>query len=272
MGRTALADTDGADPAAELRSIAFFYGKHPPVDALSHYEAAVIEPDHGFVPPAPSVPPSKPTWYAYVSVGEVNPSRAYFADLPAGWLHGTNDAWHSSVVDQTVPGWPAFVVDKVVAPLWRQGYRGFFLDTLDSYQLVATTDAARAAQQAGLIAVIRAIHARFPGAYLILNRGFELLPAIHDIVDAVAFESLYRGWNQTMQQYVEVSQPDRDWLLGQASTIRERYRLPLISIDYCDPVDTACAEDTAARIRAVGMLPWVADGGLQTMGVGNTSY
>jgi polysaccharide biosynthesis protein PelA len=270
MGRPAVADT-GADPAGAFHSIAFFYGKQPPLDELARYDAAVIEPDHGFEPPPATVPPSKPTWYAYVSVGEVNPSRPYFGDIPPGWLHGSNDAWQSSVVDQTSPGWPAFLVDKVVAPLWRQGYRGFFLDTLDSYQLVATTDAARAAQQAGLVAVIRAIHRRFPGAYLIMNRGFELLPDIHDIVDAVAFESLFRGWDQSKQRYVAVPPADRDWLLGQARTVRERYQLPLVSIDYCDPADTACGPDTAARIRALGMIPWVADGGLQTMGSGNTS-
>jgi hypothetical protein len=268
MGRTALADTS-TDPADALHSIAFFYGEHPPVDELSHYDVAVIEPDHGFVPPPATTPPSRPTWYAYVSVGEVNPSRPYFAEMPSAWLHGTNDAWQSSVVDQTSAGWPAFLVEKVMAPLWRQGYRGFFLDTLDSYQLVATTDAARAAQQAGLVAVIRAIHRRFPGAYLILNRGFELLPDIHDMVDAVAFESLFRGWDQAHQRYVAVTPQDRDWLLGQARTVRERYSLPLVSIDYCDPADAACAGETAAQIRALGMIPWVADGGLQTLGTGN---
>ncbi|WP_175105631.1 endo alpha-1,4 polygalactosaminidase [Pararobbsia alpina] len=268
MGRTALADTD---PADALHSIAFFYGEHPPVDELARYDAAVIEPDHGFVPPPAIVAPSKPIWYAYVSVGEVHPSRPYFGAIPPGWLHGTNDAWQSSIVDQTSAGWPAFLVDQVVAPLWREGYRGFFLDTLDSYQLVATTDAERAAQQAGLVAVIRAIHKRFPGAYLILNRGFELLPRIHTIVDAVAFESLFRGWDQGRRSYVVVSPQDHDWLLDQARTVRQRYRLPLVSIDYCDPADTACARDTATQIRALGMIPWVADGGLQTMGTGNTA-
>src|SRR5580698_2881997 len=110
MGRTAVADTGaGTDPGDALHSIAFFYGKHPPLDALSHYDAAVIEPDHGFAPPIATVPPSKPTWYAYVSVGEVNPSRPFYGEIPPGWLHGTNDAWQSSVVDQTAPGWPGFL-------------------------------------------------------------------------------------------------------------------------------------------------------------------
>ncbi|MGT2493986.1 hypothetical protein ACU4GD_34540 [Cupriavidus basilensis] len=38
-------------------------------------------------------------------------------------------------------------MDKVITPLWQRGFRGFFLDTLDSYQLVAKTDAERAARK-----------------------------------------------------------------------------------------------------------------------------
>ena len=41
--------------------------------------------------------------------------------------------------------------------------------------------AAEARQQAGLIATIRAIKARFPDAKLIFNRGFEILPKVHDL-------------------------------------------------------------------------------------------
>lgn len=265
--RTAAADTDvSSDAVAPLQSIAFYYGTHPPVAELAQFDAAVIEPDHGFVPPAPSESNTRPLWYAYVSIGEVNPSRPYYGAMPPAWLHGTNDVWQSSVVDQTSNGWPAFVVNRMIAPLWRAGYRGFFLDTLDSYTLVATTDAARAAQQAGLVAVIRAIHARFPGAYVILNRGFELLPDVHEIVDAVAFESLYHGWDQKAQRYVDVPAADRDWLLAQARTARDRYGLPVISIDYCDPADKACAQDAITKIRALGLIPYVGDGGLQSLG------
>ena len=47
-----------------------------------------------------------------------------------------------------------FFTNQVITPLWQQGYRGFFLDTLDSYQLVAKTPEARARQEAGLIAAI----------------------------------------------------------------------------------------------------------------------
>ncbi len=253
--------------AARAPNIAFHYGSKPPVDALQAFDIAVVEPDSGFDPRRVATPDTQ--WFAYVSIGEVAPSRAYLKAIPKAWLTGNNDAWGARVVDQAAEGWPAFYVDKVIAPLWERGYRGFFLDTLDSYQLVARTDAARASQEAGMVAVIRAIKARYPEARLIFNRGFEILPQVNQLAYAVAFESLYRGWDQAGKRFTEVSEADRNWLLGQVRTIREQYRLPVISIDYCPPADRQCARDTAARIRAQGIIPYVADPGLQTVGIGS---
>jgi len=247
-------------------SVAFHYGARPPVDMLQAFDVAVVEPDSGFDPRRANTPNT--AWFAYVSVGEVLPSRAYFKDIPKAWLAGSNDAWSARVVDQAADGWPAFYVDKVIAPLWERGYRGFFLDTLDSYQLVAKTDAARARQEAGMVRVIQAIKARYPEAKLLFNRGFEILPQVHSLAYAVAFESLFRGWNQAQGAYTEVSQQDRDWLLNQARIVRDEYKLPVISIDYCPPTDGKCRRDTARRIRALGITPYVTDSGLQTVGVG----
>jgi len=260
---SAGAQTSAAGP---LESFALYYGSHPPIEPLSAFDVAVIEPDSGFEPRAHRLPHTE--WFAYASVGEVLLSRRYYAALPKHWLAGHNEAWASRVIDQSHPGWPAFYVQHVIAPLWDAGYRGFFLDTLDSYQLFARTDAERARQQAGLIAVVRAIKARYPEAKLLFNRGFEILPQVHDLVYAVAFESLYQGWDQARQRYVEVPEADRAWLLAQARTIREQYHLPVLSIDYCAPGDAACARDTVAKIGALGIVPYVTDGALATVGTG----
>ncbi|HEY1589842.1 MAG TPA: endo alpha-1,4 polygalactosaminidase, partial [Rhodanobacter sp.] len=215
--------------------MAFYYGAPVPLEQLSAFDAVVIEPDSGFDPAAAQADCTD--WFAYVSVGEVTPQRPYYAAIPPAWIIGRNAEWASQVVDQDAPGWPAFYVKHVIAPLWNKGYRGFFLDTLDSYQLVAKTDAARERQEAGLVAVIRAIKRRYPDARLIFNRGFEILPKVYGLVYAVAFESLYSGWDQAKQRYVPVPVDDRAWLLGQAKTIHEQYRLPVIAIDYCAPGD-----------------------------------
>ena len=260
-GNAASAANASVQPA-----VAFFYGDKVPAGALSGFDVVVVEPDSGFDPATQH--DRHTAWFAYVSVGEVTPQRQYYAAMPKEWLAGNNPAWESKVVDQDAPGWPAFYVKQVIAPLWRQGYRGFFLDTLDSYQLIARTGADRERQQAGLVAVIRAIKKRYPRARLMFNRGFEILPQVHDLVYAVAFESLYSGWDQANQRYTTVPQADRDWLLGQARIVSDRYALPVIAIDYCAPGDEQCTRDTVQKICKDGLLPYVADGALQTVGVG----
>ncbi|RTZ47699.1 hypothetical protein EKL30_01515 [Candidimonas sp. SYP-B2681] len=252
------------DATGNSGSIAFYYGDQPPISDLSRFELAVVEPDTGFEPLQAKDGITR--WIAYVSVGEVHQSRSYYHALPKSWIVGRNPDWQSDIIDQTAPGWPEFFVEHVIAPLWQRGYTGFFLDTLDSYQLVVKDDTERERNQNGLIDVIKAIHSRFPDAALILNRGFELLPAIHQLVDAVAFESLFKGWNETRGEYTDVPAADRHWLVDQTRRVKQLYSLPVIAIDYCAPANTQCARETVQRICGLGLVPYVADGRLQTVG------
>ena len=251
---------------AGLQSIAFHYGANAPLDELHAFEVAVVDPDHGFDPVAYRSPVSE--LFAYVSVGEVHPSRPYASQIAPDWRLGSNTAWGSIVVDQRKEVWRQFFVQQVVAPLWAKGYRGLFLDTLDSYQL-GGDKADAAAQQAGLVALIRAVRKQFPGIRLILNRGFELLPQLAGEIEAVAAESLFRGWDANRKVYREVPQQDRAWLLEKLNEVHERYGISVIAIDYVPPTNRVLMRDTASRIRAQGFVPWVSDGALLTLGVSN---
>ncbi|AOY00817.1 bifunctional glycoside hydrolase 114/ polysaccharide deacetylase family protein [Jeongeupia sp. USM3] len=249
---------------AALPSVAFYYGDQPPLEALSTFDWAVVEPAK-----LPSPPVRGHTrWFAYVSIGEVSADRSYAKALPQGWILGRNPAWGGVIVDQSQPEWPAFVVERMVTPLWQQGYRGLFLDTLDSWVGLAKTPAARQAQADGLVRVIRAIKARYPEIRLIANRGFEVMPQIHDALAGVAFESLYQGWDQGSKRYRSVSDADRAWLRQQLKPIVDDYKLPVIAIDYVAPNKRAEARRVAGQIRKDGFIPWVTDPQLTTMGVG----
>ncbi|MGN6388318.1 MAG: bifunctional glycoside hydrolase 114/ polysaccharide deacetylase family protein, partial [Burkholderiaceae bacterium] len=255
-------------------SIAFYYGAQPPLTDLAAFDIAVVDPDHVPDPAAHRRAPADGAHelYAYVSLGEIQPSRRYYADLPPGVLHGGNAAWGSRVIDQAAPGWRGFFLDRVIEPLWQAGWRGFFLDTLDSYQLFAATDAERAAQAAAMTETIRELKRRHPEARLILNRGFELLPQIAPLVQAVAAESLYEGYDAARKAYRPVPRSDRDWLLAQLDKVRDTYKLPAIVIDYVSPDVPGARErarETAQKILAHGFVPWVADGDLASVGVGS---
>ncbi len=250
-----------AEPA-----VALHYGAQVPLADLKVFDIAVIEPGHG-QDPVRYRNTTGSELYAYVSVAEVQSSRPYYPDIPAAWKLARNGAWDSEVIDQTPAQWPEFFATRVIAPLWQQGYRGFFLDTMDSYRLANQFD--EAAQQAGLVRVIETLHSRFPGIQLIQNRGFEIVERVRDKIRMVAAESLYKGWNASARRYEDVPPADREWLLGQLRTVRERYQLPVLAIDYVPPHDREQARQTAQRIKELGFIPWVTDSAMHTMGVGS---
>lgn len=258
------AGTGMQEALAAPASVAFYYGPDTRLEELHAFDITVVDPDQGFDPVA---------WrrgsgelYAYVSVGEVHPSRSWSAEIPPSWKLGSNEAWASTVMDQRNPAWREFALTRIFEPLWQRGYRGFFLDTLDSYQLAGKAGDP-AAQQAGLVSLIRALRARFPGIRLIANRGFELLPDIAGELEAIAAESLYRGWNQSARQYREVPPADREWLHARLDEARSRYQLPVIVIDYLPASERAQMRDTVRQIRQHGFIPWVSTGQLDTLGM-----
>lgn len=245
-------------------AVALYYGSSIPLEEFRAFDIVVIEPDHGFDPKR--FRSKERELYAYASVAEAHAHRPYFKDIPAAWKLATNTDWGSEVIDQTPAEWPDFFAERVIRPLWDRGYRGFFLDTLDSYRLAKNFD--EKAQQAGLIRVIETLNQRFPGIRLILNRGFEIAPRVRDKIQMVAAESLFQGWNAASKRYAPVSAADRDWLIGQMKTLHEQYGIPILAIDYVAAHDRPLMRKTAQAIRELGFIPWVTDSKLDTVGMG----
>ena len=280
LGAAPTADADSATRpqdrprahAADPPALAIYYGARIPVDDLRAFDWAVLEPAHALEQDPHIVKTLAPGTLAiaYVSLGEVQPSRPYFPDIPKAWLPATNRQWGSHIIDQAAQGWPQFVQSRMIQPLWDAGFRAFFLDTLDSYQLLAQTPAERARQADALRSTLHGLIAAFPGIRFLPNRGFELMDAtIARATLAVAAESLYRGWDAGNQRFVAVSEPDRNWLLARFAELRTTYGLRGIAIDYVAPGQRERARHTAAQIAAAGLVPWVADPTLQSLGVGS---
>ena len=244
---------------------AFYYGTDLPWAELSLFDYPVVEAAQADGVPAQV---SDKRFYAYVSLGEVLSTRPYFPMIQPQWKLGKNTSWGSIILDQSSPQLRQLFVEQVFAPLWEQGYRGFFLDTLDSYQLAVASEVDRAAQRQGLAALINAVGERFPEAHFILNRGFELMPEVTATVDAIAAESLYQRWQPDKRAYQAVPEPDRTWLLEQFRQSRERYGIDSIAIDYAPPGNRDQARELAGRIASHQIIPWVTTPAIDTMGVG----
>lgn len=246
-----------------LPRTAFFYGSPVPVAALAGFERVVVEADQ--IKDLRSLRAAGAEIFAYVSVGEAEGWRASTRALLQALFLGVNEDWHTRIADLTHPDWRRYLLDERMAALWSAGYRAFFLDTLDSHRM-AVRDAGQAvAQTAALVSLIGAMHVRFPGIRLMLNRGFDLLPEVAPLCVGVVAESLFQGWNAGLQAYVCVSEPDRRWLLTRLNEARQRFGLPVTVIDYVSPDQPALARETAQRIAALGFIPWVANPGLDIL-------
>ncbi|MDE2149244.1 MAG: bifunctional glycoside hydrolase 114/ polysaccharide deacetylase family protein [Gammaproteobacteria bacterium] len=258
----------GVVRAAGTPSIAFYYGSQPPAGMLSQFDWVVVEAANLPPPQLPALRRHGAEVFAYVSLGEIERWRGDTTGLGRELVLGRNPQWNTEVIDLTRPGWRDYILDRRIAPLWRQGYRGFFLDTLDSFELYAKDASQVARQRRALAGIIEAIHARFPGVKLLLNRGFGVLPQVHDVVVGVVAESLFKGWNAGTKTYTDVAAADRDWLLARLREVQQRYRLPVAVIDYLPPLQRQAAREDARRIQALGFTPWVSDAALDQMGVG----
>lgn len=251
---------------AQNPSIAFFYGQAAPLDLLAQFDQVVVQAEHIGKPAA--LQKDGTEVFAYLSVGEAERFRTGYRTLDKRWFVGTNRGWNSDIVDLTQSGWRNHLIEQRMAALWAQGYRGFFLDTLDSYQAVVKDPAGQAAQARALAELIRAMHRRFPGVKLLLNRGFEVLPEVAPLAAGVVAESLFQGWDPIGKRYAEISERDRTWLLGRLQEARDRYRLPVTVIDYLPPRQRDLARQTARRIIDLGFTPWIANPELDYLGVG----
>lgn len=253
----------GATAMPVTAQTAFFYGTPVPQASLSRFPSVVVEADSLGSPTA--MQENGCEVFAYVSVGEAEGWRPSACGLPQALFIGQNEEWGSRIADLTQAPWQDYLLHQRMAPLWAAGYRGFFLDTLDSHRRATTNPDEAARQTRALIALIQAMRARFPDAKLLLNRGFDILAAVAPIVDGVVAESLFERWDQAAREYMPVPDADRLWLLARLREARDTYRLPVTVIDYVPSDKPALARETAQRIRALGFAAWVANPGLDTL-------
>ncbi len=252
--------------SAGERSIAFHYGPNPPVEELSHFAQVVVEPRH-LSSEALAALQGASTVHAYLSIGEVNEEHPAHARLQGSWILGRNEAWGSSVVDPLQEGVRELLLSQAEA-LWARGYRGFFLDTLDSPIAVQAPEPVRQARIRALVMLLQELHRRLPGVKLLLNRGFELFPEAAPFAEGVVAESLFARWNAAAQRYEPVPEADRTWLLEKLDGLRRRHGLPVTVVDYVHPSERVRARDVARRIHALGFTPYVTNFSLDMLGVG----
>ncbi|WP_331774819.1 endo alpha-1,4 polygalactosaminidase [Sulfurospirillum sp. 1612] len=246
------------------KSAMVYYGEDISYPMVGIHDYIIVQPNHidtnthGF-----SV--YKDKMYAYVSVGEIDKDGAYYNKINKAWIAGENKPWHAAVMDITNEAYQNFLFDTVIQPEVEKGFKNFFFDTLDSYEIVSKTPEQKARSKQALIAFIKRFHDTYPKAKLIINRGFELLDAVHSDITAVLFESYYKGLGGKDLHYQDVSDADRTWLDAQIQKVKS-YHLDVIDVDYLSFQDRDQADALVAKIKAKGMIPYISNKDLTRYG------
>lgn len=252
----------------EQRDIAFYYGSRPPVEDLRHFDQIVVQPSQVLPHERTALLKLDSLIFAYVSFGEIARNSEDMERIDTKWSIGVNPAWNSLVMDMTDPAWHEYLLEQHFDRLWRDGYRAFFLDTVDSYLIVTTEGKQRDEQEKGLVALLAEIKRRFPGCKLILNRGFEVLDRASQYADGMVAESLFHGFDPVTGKHAPTKEENREWLLNQLTRAQNEFNVPVTVLDYVEPGNWIEAEKTAQKITKLGFMPWVANGDLTWLGQG----
>ncbi len=256
-------------PVMAAPTVAFWYAPDPPLHLLRHFDRLIVEPENLPATAIADFQQNGRELLAYVSIGEVHAERAWFGKLNPAWFLGHNPDWGGAILDLANPAWRTWLLQHRFRPLWEAGYRGFFLDTLDSYRLALSDGVARRRQEAGLVALLTQLRQTFPSARILVNRGFEVLPRIAPLIDGLVAESLFAGWDAQNRRYGPVSEKDRHWLLARLREARAlRPDLDIVVLDYLPPGEREKARELARRIHELGFTPWISSIGQDMVGVG----
>lgn len=247
------------------RCVLFYYHHEPlPAAELKVYDWVVLDADNPhFATLRRSFPLEKrPKFLAYVSIGEIEPYRKYFVALKPYALC-KNPTWGSYVADLRCSQYLDFLFNTIIPEIVRQGFDGFLLDTLDSYELCVPEEEWQTFEEAE-VSLIRKLRSQYPEKLIVINRGFAIISKVAPYIDGFLCEGLYHGLDER-RRYVAIPEDERQFLLVRLQDI-QRQGIPVIIIDYVPPRSKKLARELVQKIASHGFIPYIADRELSTIG------
>jgi len=106
--------------------------------------------------------------------------------------------------------------------------------------------------------LIKAIRRNYPEIKIMLNRGYDLLPLVGDVIDITLGESVYSTYNHETKNYELVNKKlykQQVKILHNAA--RQFPSLHIYTLDYCDPEDEERIKTIYSTQRSNGFTPFV---------------
>jgi uncharacterized protein (TIGR01370 family) len=206
---------------------------------------------------------SSPIRLAYLSVGEAELGRPYWADVRGrSFIVEKNPDWsHNVRVDLRDQRWQDILLRQEAPRLIARGYQGFMLDTLDTAPYLEARDPVRfAGSRQALRRFLAALRRSFPEAILLANASEALVDAA-PYVDGYVIESVFATHDLTTGGYRETTRHERDWRLAQVRAALAEVPRPVFSIEYASSaglgLDAGLGAWASGRAREHGFRPTV---------------
>lgn len=235
------------------------YNEKPTIESFRDYSLVVLDSIHH--PPIRPLLEQRKTVIGYLSLGEAESYRDYYKDVEKeGILLDKNPNWPDSrYVDVRDARWTRRVVETLVPRLLHKGFQGIFIDTLDNPPELERRDPAKFKGMTVAAAnLVKAIRRHYPRIYIMLNRGYTILPAVESEIDAVLGEAVFTEIDFEKNTY-RLTDPKlyrQQVDLLQAARKRQP-KLRVFTLDYWKPDDIAGVIRIYAEQRKNGFLPYV---------------
>lgn len=238
---------------------AVFYGEVSDVAKFSPFSLVILEPDKN--PPIKLFKERGKLVYAYLSIGEINKTRAYFSEFEKlGVLLKPNPDWPDNyMIDARNPLWGKFLIEEIIPQIHQQGYDGLMFDTADSLEYLEASDPEKyKGMKQAAVDLIAAIKMNYPELSLILNRGFSIAPDVVHNLDFILLESVLvqHDLKTRKSQYFppEVYQE----FVEKTKILKElNPSLQILALDYWNPEDTKEIRNIYNKHRSNGFAPYV---------------
>ncbi|MBF0161488.1 MAG: endo alpha-1,4 polygalactosaminidase [Magnetococcales bacterium] len=244
----------------ETKRFLVYYGDTTPIEVLDPYDLLVFD-SHAHIPLHTLADRGK-TLLGYLSLGEVASNRPYFARVQAdNILLDENPNWPGSYhVDVRSPHWSARVIEELIPDILRRGFHGLFLDTLDNPPHLERTDPRRYQGMTEAAArLVRTIRKHYPLIYIMVNRGYEILPVVAPQIQGILGESIRSRFDFASKLYQWVDEDEYRQQVTILQNMRKKHpHLTLFSLDYRDPQDSQGMMRCYKEQRANGFIPYVA--------------
>lgn len=219
---------------------------------MQKYRVSIISPDADLSRIEMRQPGKK--IYGYLSIGEVAPDSPYLNDVlrQSFDMQHKNKTWGSFIMDVSDPRWQNYLVDQLAFRISAKGFTGFFLDTVDSHQILAKGSEVRKRELAsGIVKIVKRLKARYPDKEILLNRGFDIWKDVRTDISGVLAESLFRTYDFTTDEYKPTARGDQEWLLSKLKDIQNG-GIPIYVIDYALPEQRDSIQDLYERYESLG--------------------